>query len=135
MTLVKSFIKHFKRWLMISKQIAQNPLGDWGPSDSPNVRVKGIRDYAILRLLWDNALRRNEICSLNVGDFHPCGRLAILGKGKLQKIQIDLSAASTTAIARKRTAQMEIEIIIARLVLRRGSTISPPLLVIVVNPL
>ena len=61
--------------------------------------TKGIRDYAILRLLWDNALRRNEICSLNVGDFHPYGRLAILGKGKLQKIQIDLSPASITAIA------------------------------------
>ncbi|MFM2424111.1 MAG: hypothetical protein RLZZ70_502 [Candidatus Parcubacteria bacterium] len=37
-----------KRWLLISKQIAKNPLGDWGPSDSPNVRVKGIRDYAYL---------------------------------------------------------------------------------------
>lgn len=37
-----------KRWLMISKQIGRNPLGDWGPSDSPNVRVKGIRDYAYL---------------------------------------------------------------------------------------
>jgi hypothetical protein len=37
-----------KRWLLISKQIAQNPLGDWGPADSPNVRVKGIRDYAYL---------------------------------------------------------------------------------------
>lgn len=37
-----------KRWLMISKQIGKNPLGDWGPADSPNVRVKGIRDYAYL---------------------------------------------------------------------------------------
>lgn len=37
-----------KRWLMISKQIAKNPLGDWGPADSPNVRVKGVRDYAYL---------------------------------------------------------------------------------------
>lgn len=37
-----------KRWLHISKQIAQNPLGDWGPAESPNVRVKGIRDYAYL---------------------------------------------------------------------------------------
>lgn len=37
-----------KRWLLISKQIAKNPLGDWGPSDSPNVRVKGVRDYAYL---------------------------------------------------------------------------------------
>lgn len=37
-----------KRWLDISKQIGRNPLGDWGPADSPNVRVKGIRDYAYL---------------------------------------------------------------------------------------
>lgn len=37
-----------KRWLKISKLIGQNPLGDWGPSDSPNVRVKGVRDYAYL---------------------------------------------------------------------------------------
>lgn len=37
-----------KRWLFISKQIARNPLGDWGPADSPNIRVKGIRDYAYL---------------------------------------------------------------------------------------
>jgi integrase/recombinase XerC len=31
--------------------------------------VSGARDYAILRLLWDNALRRGEVCSLDVGDF------------------------------------------------------------------
>ena len=37
-----------KRWLLISKQIGRNPLGDWGPADSPNIRVKGIRDYAYL---------------------------------------------------------------------------------------
>lgn len=61
--------------------------------------IKGIRDYAILRLLWDNALRRNEICSLDVGDFDKSGRLFILGKGKIQKSQIDLSPATTIAIA------------------------------------
>lgn len=37
-----------KRWLTISKQIAANPLGEWGHATSPNVRVKGIRDYAYL---------------------------------------------------------------------------------------
>lgn len=37
-----------KRWLDISKQIGKNPLGDWGPADSPNIRIKGIRDYAYL---------------------------------------------------------------------------------------
>lgn len=37
-----------KRWLSISKEIDRNPLGEWGPSASPNVRAKGIRDYAYL---------------------------------------------------------------------------------------
>ena len=37
-----------KQWLHMSKRIGCNPLGDWGPADSPNIRVKGIRDYAYL---------------------------------------------------------------------------------------
>jgi hypothetical protein len=37
-----------RRWLQISKDIAANPLGEWGDATSPNVRVKGIRDYAYL---------------------------------------------------------------------------------------
>lgn len=37
-----------RRWLGISKRIGCNPLGDWGSTESPNVRVKGIRDYAYL---------------------------------------------------------------------------------------
>lgn len=37
-----------KRWLKISKLVDKNPLGDWGVAESPNVRVKGIRDYAYL---------------------------------------------------------------------------------------
>lgn len=40
--------KVLRRWLSISKEIARNPLGEWGPSLSPNVRAKGIRDYAYL---------------------------------------------------------------------------------------
>lgn len=37
-----------RRWLSISKDIDKNPLGEWGPATSPNVRVKGVRDYAYL---------------------------------------------------------------------------------------
>lgn len=37
-----------RRWLQISKDIASNPLGEWGDAASPNVHVKGIRDYAYL---------------------------------------------------------------------------------------
>ncbi|MEX0931105.1 MAG: sigma factor-like helix-turn-helix DNA-binding protein, partial [Candidatus Paceibacterota bacterium] len=40
--------KILKSWLLISKEIACNPLGEWGHSTSPNVRIKGIRDYAYL---------------------------------------------------------------------------------------
>ena len=37
-----------KRWLSISKKIGRNPLGEWGLSSSPNIRAKGMRDYAFL---------------------------------------------------------------------------------------
>lgn len=39
-----------KRWLSISKTIAKNPLGEWGLAESPNVKAKGIRDYAFLAM-------------------------------------------------------------------------------------
>jgi len=39
-----------KRWLNISKVINQNPLGEWGLAKSPNIRMRGIRDYAYLVL-------------------------------------------------------------------------------------
>lgn len=37
-----------KRWLGISKNIGVNPLGEWGRAHSPNVRAKGMRDFAYL---------------------------------------------------------------------------------------
>lgn len=37
-----------KRWLRLSRVVDRNPLGEWGLADSPNVRVKGVRDYAYL---------------------------------------------------------------------------------------
>jgi len=37
-----------RRWLSLSKKIDKNPLGEWGLSSSPNVALKGMRDYAYL---------------------------------------------------------------------------------------
>lgn len=37
-----------KRWLAISKSLARNPLGEWGKATSPNVKTRGIKDYAYL---------------------------------------------------------------------------------------
>lgn len=39
-----------KRWIALSKKVDSNPLGEWGLTSSPNVRVKGMRDYAYLVL-------------------------------------------------------------------------------------
>ena len=51
---LKDVADHYKneeiarRWLNISKRIGRNPLGEWGIADSPNVRARGVRDYAFL---------------------------------------------------------------------------------------
>jgi hypothetical protein len=61
--IISSFLDHLKdvsdeykqdeiitRWLAISKNIAKNPLGEWGKSKSSNIKTKGVRDYAYLIL-------------------------------------------------------------------------------------
>jgi len=37
-----------RRWLSMSKTIAKNPLGEWGKASSPNIRTRGVKDYAFL---------------------------------------------------------------------------------------
>src|SRR3989344_3225633 len=37
-------------WLLISKKIGKNPLGEWGRVESPHVRIKNTRDFAYLSL-------------------------------------------------------------------------------------
>src|SRR3989344_4828097 len=36
------------RWLRLSKVVGRNQLGEWGLSSSPNIKIRGIRDYAYL---------------------------------------------------------------------------------------
>ncbi len=45
--------------------------------------IIGIRDYALLVLLWSNALRRSEVAKASIKDFDPDGMtLRIYGKGR-----------------------------------------------------
>lgn len=37
-----------RRWLSLSKNIGKNAIGEWGIASSPNVKTKGMRDYAFL---------------------------------------------------------------------------------------
>jgi len=39
-----------RRWLFLSKKISRNPLGEWGISASPNIKAKGMRDFAYLAI-------------------------------------------------------------------------------------
>lgn len=62
--------------------------------------LKGLRDYAILHLFWSNALRRNEVASLDIKDFDPSNKtLAIVGKGQAQKQIVTISEATTQVIS------------------------------------
>jgi integrase/recombinase XerC len=57
--------------------------------------LQGLRDYSILRLLWENALRRDELCSLNLEHlFLSQCNLSIKAKGKGNtRVLIDISQA------------------------------------------
>ncbi|WP_420065544.1 tyrosine-type recombinase/integrase (plasmid) [Microcystis aeruginosa FACHB-524] len=45
--------------------------------------LKGVRDYALLMLLWSNALRRSEVSKASIADFDPVTKtLRIFGKGR-----------------------------------------------------
>ena len=37
-----------RRWLSMSKSVAKNGLGEWGKATSPNIRTRGVKDYAYL---------------------------------------------------------------------------------------
>jgi integrase/recombinase XerC len=62
--------------------------------------LKGIRDYALMMLLWSNALRRSEVSKANIGDFDQKERtLRIFGKGRGNNSEIiSLGSGTVTAI-------------------------------------
>lgn len=39
-----------RRWLSMSKKMSKNPLGEWGKSNSSNIKTRGIKDYAFLMM-------------------------------------------------------------------------------------
>jgi integrase/recombinase XerC len=79
----------------IEREAFQKMLGTLNRST-----LKGKRDYAILVLLWTNALRRAELVRLNLGDLDlPSARVKIYGKGKgSQYQQVSLSAGAVAAL-------------------------------------
>ncbi|TEX51009.1 MAG: integrase, partial [Actinomycetales bacterium mxb001] len=72
--------------------------------------LKGVRDYAILMLLWSNALRRSEVSKASIADFDPVAKtLRIFGKGKGNQSEIiSLGKATVSAIEAWLSARGEV---------------------------
>lgn len=66
-----------RRWLSISKGLGKNPLGEWGPAKSPNVKTKGVRDYAYLAVKKHGSpLHFREVASLIEKMFNRAAHIA-----------------------------------------------------------
>ncbi len=62
--------------------------------------VKGIRDKAILRLLFDLGLRRGEVVALDVADLDfERKTIQVMGKGRTQKTELSLPGPTITALS------------------------------------
>ena len=63
--------------------------------------VQGKRDYSILRLLWENGLRRGELANIKLDDISwDTKKISIIGKGRgNDKTEIDVSQGCLNAIA------------------------------------
>lgn len=61
--------------------------------------AKAIRDRAILRLLYERALRCCEVCRLDVGDVDlQAGTLDVLGKGRTAKERLTIAPPTVAAV-------------------------------------
>ncbi len=99
-------------WSLDIKNLKTAPYRDTrGPADGVFARVlsnaeqrqdkKGIRDYALLRLLHDIALRRGEVVGLDVEDVDiEAGTVAVLGKGRTQKQFLSLPEPTKVALSK-----------------------------------
>jgi integrase/recombinase XerC len=62
--------------------------------------LRGKRDYALLVLFCENALRRGELHRCDVADFDPIGeRLSIIGKGRTEKAPVTISKVAVAALS------------------------------------
>jgi tyrosine recombinase XerC len=114
-----SAIRSLLRWALVHDLIEHDPSGDLAVPklDRPLPKVlkaaaasalveapsqdtpEGVRDRALLELLYGSGLRVAELCALDLGDVDlRHGRVRVTGKGRKER-QVPLSDAATKAIA------------------------------------
>ena len=97
-------------WTLAVKNVKAEAYGDTSGPGIPAVKrilktlearmdAKGKRDSAIIRLMFDLALRSGEVTSLDLGDVDlERGRLAIRGKGRTQKTFVSMPEPTREAL-------------------------------------
>jgi integrase/recombinase XerC len=81
-------------WQRLEAQARKEAYGHFGTNE-------GKRNYAMLRLLYDLALRRSELVALDVEHYDAAGgRVWVLGKGRLEREALDTNAAVGDALER-----------------------------------
>jgi integrase/recombinase XerC len=72
----------------------------WKAARDAGDTMKGRRDRALLALLYDLALRRNEVVTLDLADYHADGgTVLVLRKGKTEKVRLTLPGPTRKALA------------------------------------
>ncbi len=66
---------------LVSEVDVNRMLDDWKPKD-----VLGLRDKAIIELLYDTGLRVSELLSLNVSDIRRRDTIMVSGKGRKERL-------------------------------------------------
>lgn len=62
--------------------------------------AKAVRDRALVRLLYDLALRRGEVVALDVADVNlEAGTVAVVGKGRTERVRLTLPEPTVAALA------------------------------------
>lgn len=86
---------HAANWLKTAKSILCNPLGEWGLTSSPNIHMRGIRDYAYLVIRREGKPLHFSEVAKRIGEIfgkkaHPAtchnelikdGRFVLVGRG------------------------------------------------------
>jgi integrase/recombinase XerC len=74
-------------------------VAEMGQKASEDTSPKGLRDFAMLRLLWDMGLRRGEVVSLDLEHLDlEKDRIWIFGKGRNEREQVTLPARTREAL-------------------------------------
>ncbi len=110
------------RWLLLSRMISQNPIGDWGIANSPNIRIRGMRDLAYLVLKRHGSpMHFSEVAKCIEDTFKRNAHVATCHNELIKDVRFVLVGRGLYALASWGYASGTVKDIIATLLKREGA--------------